>query len=80
MLGVLYSQHKTNDYVWQKVSILAGPQEFLLSNGKCRKLSWFGHVCRHDISRRCRGLASMGGHHSGGICLGTPMTPGRHAF
>ena len=23
-------------------------QEFLLSTVKCRKLSWFGHVCRHD--------------------------------
>ena len=33
----------------QQVTILAGPQEFLLSTVKHRKLSWFGHVCRHDI-------------------------------
>ena len=29
-------------------SILAGRQELLLSTVKRRKLSWFGHVCRHD--------------------------------
>ena len=26
----------------------------------------------------CRGQASMSGHHSDGICRGTPTTPGRH--
>ena len=31
-----------------QVSILAGPQELLLSTVKRRKLSWFGHICRHD--------------------------------
>jgi hypothetical protein len=48
MLGISYREHKTNEYVWQQVSILAGPQELLLSTVKRRKLSWFGHVCRHD--------------------------------
>ena len=48
MLGISYREHETNDYVWQQVSILAGPQEHLLSTVKRRKLSWFGHVCRHD--------------------------------
>ena len=33
---------------WQQVTILAGRQELLLSTAKRRKLSWFGHVCRHD--------------------------------
>ena len=46
MLGISYREHKTNEYVWQKVSILAGPQEPLLSTITRRKLSWFGHVCR----------------------------------
>jgi hypothetical protein len=94
MLGISYREHKTNEYVWQQVSILAGPQELLLSTVKRRKLSWFGHVCRHDtlpkiildgpvdviIAPRCRGQASMGGRHGGGICRGTPTTPGRHGF
>ena len=30
------------------------------------------------IAPRCRGQASLGGRHSGGICRGTPTTPGRH--
>ena len=48
MLGISYREHKTNEYVWQQVSILAGSQELLLSTIKRRKLSWFGHVCSHD--------------------------------
>ena len=48
MLGISYREHKTDRYVWQDVSILAGPQELLLSTIKRCKLSWFGHICRHD--------------------------------
>ena len=48
MLGMSYREHKTNEYVWQQVSILAGPQELLLSTVKHGKLSWFGDVCRYD--------------------------------
>ena len=48
MLGTSYREHKMNDYVWQQVAILAGPQELLLSTVQHHKLSWFGHVCRHD--------------------------------
>ena len=47
-LGLSYKEHKTNEYVWQQVNILAGRREFLLSTVIRRKLSWFGHVCRHD--------------------------------
>ena len=47
MLGISYREHKTNENVWQQVNILAGDQEPLLSSVKHRKLSWFGHVCRH---------------------------------
>ena len=31
MLATSYEEHKTNEYVWQQVSILAGRQELLLS-------------------------------------------------
>ena len=48
MLVVSYRQHKTNEYVWQQVSILAGCHALLLTTVRRRKLSWFGHVCRHD--------------------------------
>ena len=34
--------------VWQQVHIFARHPELLLSGVKRRKLSWFGHVCRHD--------------------------------
>ena len=42
MLGISYREHKTNEYIWQQVSIAAGPQELLLSTVKHHKLSWFG--------------------------------------
>ena len=47
-----HREHKTNEYVWQQVSILTGPQLLLLPAVKHRKLSWFGHVCRHDALPR----------------------------
>ena len=48
MLRISYRAHKTNEKVWEQVSILAGPQELLLSTVKRRKLSWFGRLGRHD--------------------------------
>ena len=48
MLGMSYTEHKTNEYVSQQVDILDGRQELSLSTIKRCKLSWFGHVCRHD--------------------------------
>ena len=39
MLGKSHSEHKTNEYVWHQVHILAGRQELLQSTIKCRKLS-----------------------------------------
>ena len=47
-IDILYTDHKTNEYVWQQVDILAGRQELLLSTVERRKLSWFGHVYRHE--------------------------------
>ena len=43
----------------KEVSILAGPQELLLSTVKRLKLSWFGHVCRHDKLRKITLEGSM---------------------
>ena len=39
---------KSNDFVKNQVTALAGPQEPLLALVKKRKLSWFGHVTRHN--------------------------------
>ena len=47
-LGISYREHKTNEYVWQQVNILARRQELLLSTVKRRNVSWFGQVCRRD--------------------------------
>ena len=47
MFGISYTEYKTNDYVWQQVSILAEPQDLLLSPVKRHEFSWFGHVCLH---------------------------------
>ena len=38
MLGTSYTQHKTNEYVWQQVDALAERQELLLSTVQRRKL------------------------------------------
>ena len=67
MLGISYRERKPNDYVWQQVSILGGPQQLLLSTVKRPKLSWFGPVCRHDTlpkiilqgSSRTEGVAEV---------------------
>ena len=48
LLRISYKEHKTNDFVWNTVTNLVGPQEPLLSIIKRRKLSWFGNVTRHD--------------------------------
>ena len=43
MLGVSYNEHNSNEYVYGNMS-KSSPDV----NVKCHKLSWFGHVCRHD--------------------------------
>ena len=48
MLGISWSDRKTNDYVRAQVTSRAGPQEPLLATIKRRKLTWFGHVTRHN--------------------------------
>ena len=48
LLGVSYREHKTNAFIRECIENLAGPQEPLLATIKRRKLSWFGHVNRHN--------------------------------
>ena len=48
MFGISWRDHKTNDFVISQITSLAGPQEPLLATVKKRKLSWFGHVTRHN--------------------------------
>ena len=48
MLGISWAEHKTNEYVRAQVTLLDGPHEPLLAIIKRRKLTWFGHVSRHN--------------------------------
>ena len=48
LVGISYTENHTNEYVWRQVNFLVGREERLLSTVGRRKLSWFGHVCRHD--------------------------------
>ena len=41
-------EYKTNDWVWNKINFLVGPQEPFLATVKRRTLAWFGHVTRHN--------------------------------
>ncbi|KAL8562493.1 hypothetical protein ACOMHN_008637 [Nucella lapillus] len=47
-LGEHFTEHKTSEYVRQRIDNLAGKQEPMLSVVKRRKLARFGHVNRHD--------------------------------
>ena len=47
-LPISYWEHKTNEYVQNKVKSLVGWQEPLLSTVKQWKLAWFGHVTWYD--------------------------------
>ena len=48
LLGISWRDRKSNDFVRSQITSLAGPQEPLLASVKMRKLSWFGHVTRHN--------------------------------
>ena len=47
-LRVSYSEQKTNDWVRNKISFLAGPQQPLLAAVKRWKLAWFGPAMHQD--------------------------------
>ena len=48
LLRISYLDRKTNNWVRSTINFLVGQQEPLLATAKRRKLSWFGHVTRHD--------------------------------
>ena len=48
ILNISYKEHKTNEYVWDKITESAGKQEPLLTTIKKKKMRWFGHVTRHS--------------------------------
>ena len=48
LLEINYLQRKTNAYVKETITILVGKYEPLLTTIKRRKLSYYGHLCRHD--------------------------------
>ena len=48
LLGISYREHRTNEYVRQKIKELVGEQEPLLATVKRRKLTFFGHTIRHN--------------------------------
>ena len=48
LLEINYRQKKTNAYVKEIITILVGKYEPLLNTIKRRKLSYYGHLCRHD--------------------------------
>ena len=48
LLGISYREHRTNEYVRQKIRELVGEQEPLLATVKRRKLTFFGHTIRHN--------------------------------
>lgn len=48
ILGISWKDRRTNEYVQDCITSIAGPQEPLLNIVKRRKLAWFGHVTRHD--------------------------------
>jgi exonuclease III len=48
LLRISYLDHKTNEYVWEKIESITGPQETIMATIKRRKLTWFGHVVRHN--------------------------------
>ena len=48
LLEINYRQRKTNAYVKETITILVGKYEPLLTTIKRKKLSYYGHLCRHD--------------------------------
>ena len=48
LLFISYTKYKTNECVRQQVGSPVGNQEPLLSTAKRCKISWFGHVNRHN--------------------------------
>ena len=65
MLSISCKEHKTNEYVWQHVTILAGRKELSMSNVQHCKLSWFGNVCCHTSLPKIILQGTMDSHRRG---------------
>ena len=48
ILGISYREHKTNVFVYNTIEEIVGKIEHILTTIKRRKMSYFGHVTRHD--------------------------------
>ena len=48
LLRISYMEHKTNDWVRNRISFFVSPQESLLATVKRQKFAGLGHVKRHD--------------------------------
>ena len=65
LLRISYSEHKTNNWVRSKIS-LVGPQEPLLAAVKGQKLAWFWHVaCHSSFSKTMLRVTFEGGRRHG---------------
>ena len=47
-MGILYTEHVTNDEVCRRIKEQIGPFVDLLTAVKRRKLRWYGHVTRSN--------------------------------
>ena len=48
MLNITYRQRKANVYIHEEIISRIGSYERILQKVKRRKISWFGHMSRHD--------------------------------
>ena len=48
LLQISYTEHRTNEEVWDSVALCVGIQEPLLTAVKRRKMAWYGHTVRHN--------------------------------
>ena len=48
LLHISHLEHKTNNWVWNKINFLVGPQEPLLATVRRQTLAWFGHLTHHN--------------------------------
>ena len=47
-LQISYLEHKTNEYVWDRINSITDHQQTIVTTLKKSKMAWFGHVLRHD--------------------------------
>ena len=61
-----YLEHKTNNWVWNKINFLVGPQEPLQAIVKRQKHAWFRPVtCHNSLFKTILQGTWEGGQHRG---------------